>query len=123
MSVEQEPKDTKRERKGAKGIPKGAEMGANGERNGSHRVPKGWQREEREPKGHPLRNRNEKVRKRVRRSMQIDAERVPKASQKRCKNISRINAKTGTEKDEEDNENEGSLRCKNMQIHWKGHRI
>ena len=95
-SVEHEPKDTERERKGAQGIEKGAEW----EPNGSQRAAKGGQREEREPQGHPWRNRNEKVRKRVRRSMQLDAQRVPKASQKRCRNISKSNAKTGTENDE-----------------------
>ena len=57
---------------------KGSGMGAEWEPNGSQRTAKGGQREEREPKGHPWRNRNEKVRKSVRRSMQIDTKRVPK---------------------------------------------
>ena len=50
------------------------------------RRPKWSQNEEREPKGHPLRNKNEKVRKRVRSSMQIDAKRVAKWTPKRCTN-------------------------------------
>ena len=45
-----------------------------------------------------MRNRNERVRKRVWRSMQIDAKRVPNGCQKRGKTISKIVARTGTEK-------------------------
>jgi hypothetical protein len=84
-------KATKRSQKDSKWNPNGSQMGAK-------RRPKWSQKEQREPKGHPLRNKNEKVTKRVRRSMQIDAKRVPRWSQKRCKNTLKINSKTGTEK-------------------------
>ena len=70
----------------AKWAPKGEQSGA----KRSKRNPKG-------PKGHPLRNKNEQMRKRVRRSMQIDAKRVLKWSRKQCKNTLKLNAKAGTE--------------------------
>ena len=54
---------------GSKGTPNGNQMGAK-------RLSKWSQKEKRDPKGQKVRNRNEQVRKRVRRSMQIDAKRV-----------------------------------------------
>jgi hypothetical protein len=43
---------------------------------GAKRLSKLSQKEKRDPKGQKVRKRNEKVRKRVRRSMQIDVKRV-----------------------------------------------
>jgi hypothetical protein len=48
---------------------------------------------------------------------------LPKCSQNRCRNSQQINAKTGTEKDKEHHKKSCFLKCKNMQIHWKGHQI
>ena len=49
--------------------------------------------------------------------MDIDAKRVPTWSPNRCKNASKINAKTGSEKYEENNENHVFPLCKTMPKH------
>ena len=54
---------------GSKGTPNGNQMGAK-------RLSKWSQKEKRDPKGQKVRNRDEKARKRVRRSMHIDVKRV-----------------------------------------------
>jgi hypothetical protein len=109
---------------------RGNQKGGKREQRNTKWVPKGDQREAkrgkgclREPKGHPLWNRNEKVRKRVRGSMQIDAIRVPKWKQKWSKNTSKINPTNATEKIMKFMEILSSRNCKTKQIRWKGHQI
>jgi hypothetical protein len=63
------------------------------------------------------------VYKSIAKNMKCYAKILPKGRQDRYQNSSQINAKTGTEKNQENHEHHVFPMCKTMQIHCKGHRF